>query len=57
MNNPSEVTLFLIIGLMLFAGVAAWCRTLAEREGYRDPAEYHEAEREAARRSRTEKYR
>ena len=57
MNNPSEVSLFLIIGLVLFAGVAAWCRTLAEKQGYRDTSKLHEAESEATRHSSTEKYR
>lgn len=55
--TTEELTLLLIIGLVLFAGVSAWCRTLAGRQGYRDPAEYHDAEHEAARRSRTEKHR
>ncbi|WP_274957551.1 hypothetical protein [Millionella massiliensis] len=57
MNNPSEVSLFLIIGLVLFAGVAAWCRTLAEKQGYRDTSKVREAESEASRYNRTEKHR
>lgn len=55
--TTDELTLLLIIGLILFAGAAAWCRTMAEREGYYDPAEYHDAEHEAARHNRTEKHR
>ena len=52
-----ELTLLLIIGLILFAGVAAWCRTLAEKQGYRDTSKLHEAESEATRHNSTEKYR
>lgn len=57
MSNPSELSLFLIIGLVLFAGVAAWCRTLAEKQGYRDTSKVREAESEAKRYNRTEKHR
>ena len=57
MNTTSELSLFLTIGLILFAGVAAWCRTIAERQGYRDTSKLHEAESEATRHSSTEKYR
>lgn len=55
--TTEELSLFLTIGLILFAGAAAWCRTLAERRGYRDTSRLHEAESEATRHSRTEKYR
>ena len=57
MNNPSEVSLFLIIGLVLFAGVAAWCRTLAEKSEHHDTSKLLEAESEAKRYNRTEKHR
>ena len=57
MNTTSELILFLTIGQILFAGVAAWCRTIAERQGYRDTSKLHEAESEATRHSSTEKYR
>lgn len=55
--TTEELRLFLIIGLVLFAGVAAWCRTLAEKQGYRDTSKLREAENEAARHNSTEKYR
>ena len=54
--TTEELSLFLMIGLVLFAGVAAWCRTIAERQGYRDTSKMREAENEAARHNRTEKY-
>ena len=57
MNTTSELNLFLTIGLILFAGVAAWCRTIAERQGYRDTSKLREAESEATRYNRTEKHR
>lgn len=56
MNTTSELSLFLTIGLILFAGAAAWCRTMAERQGYRDTTRLHEAESEATRHNRTEKH-
>ena len=52
-----ELRLFLIIGLVLFAGVAAWCRTLAEKLEHRDTSKLQEAENEATRYNSTEKYR
>ena len=52
-----ELTIMLIIGVVLFAMVAAWCRTLAEKRGHRDTSKLREAESEATRYSRTEKYR
>ena len=53
----NELTLLLIIGLILFAGAAAWCRTMAEKQGYRDTSKLHEAESLASRYNRTEKHR
>lgn len=57
MNTTSELSLFLTISLILFAGAAAWCRTLAERKGYWDTSRLHEAESLASRYNRTEKHR
>lgn len=52
-----ELKLFAVLFVVLFSAVAAWCRTLAEKQGYRDTSKLREAENEAARHNRTEKYR
>ncbi len=53
----NELTLMLVIGIIIFAMVAAWCRTLAEKREYRDTPTLRDAEKEAARRSRIERCR
>lgn len=50
-----ELTLFLILFAVLFSAVAAWCKTLQEREADKNRVEPREAETEADKHCKTRK--